>query len=316
MNVFVVIPVHNHIDETLRCLRCMAAQDYPDHVDIVVDGGSTDATPERIAAEFPSVQVVRGDDSMWWTAATALGVDHARQAARPGDFVLFLNNDTACGPTYLGELVRASLACHRALTGSLNVALHDSTQIVDSGVQWDWRAMSSRQVPIEAGAECTTRINTLSGRGMLIPVEVFDRIGNVAVRELPHYAADYEFAFRAARAGFPLALSYKAVLQVNTGITGREGDLATQVSVGDVFHLLFSHRSIRNLRHRLNFVALACPSELRWRNWLGVIGASLWLATNVPVLFQLKTLVFRLILPDRAEQWMIGRRFLPPRKPE
>jgi len=312
-HVFIVIPVHNHVEESLACLRCLAAQDYPHRSVIVVDGGSTDGTPGRIAAEFHDVTVLPGDDSLWWTGATAMGIEHARRLSRPGDFILMLNNDTACGPGYLRELVRASLACGRAVTGSLNVAFDDPSRIVDSGVWGDWRTMASWQVPIEPASEWTTRVNTLSGRGMLVPVEVFDRIGNVNARKLPHYAADYEFAFRAARAGFPLALSYKAVLRVHTAITGREGDLATPVSPRDVLHLLFSRRSIRNVRDRLNFVSLACPPDLRLRNYLGVIGASLWLATNVPGAIQLKTLLFRLLLPRRAEDWMVGRKFLPPR---
>lgn len=316
MKVFVVIPVHDHIDETLRSLDCLVAQTHTDRSIIVVDGGSTDGTPQRIAARHPHVTVLSGDDSLWWTAATALGVDHARTHAQPGDFILLLNNDTQVEPDYLDRLVQTSLAHGRALTGSLNVCLSDPGTIIDSGVWWDWRQVQSWQVPMESGADATVRINTLSGRGMLVPVEVFDKIGNVDARRLPHYAADYEFAMRAARAGFKLALSYKAVVRVNTDITGREGDLATPVGLRDTVHLLFSRRSIRNIWHRLRFISLACPRQYKLRNYFAILAASAWLLTNVPPVFQIKNAVLRLLLPARLKSWMRARKLVPSSEPE
>jgi GT2 family glycosyltransferase len=311
MHVFVIIPVHNHIDETLRCLASLERQTHSDRTVIVVDGGSTDGSTERIADRHPAVLVIRGDASLWWTGATALGVDHARVLARPGDFVLFLNNDTQVRPDYLDRLIEVSLSHGRALTGSLNVTLADPPTIIDAGVRWDWQGVRSWQVPMEAGAESTDKVSTLSGRGMLVPVEVFDRIGNVDVRRLPHYAADYEFAMRAARAGFTLALSYRAVVRVNTDITGREGDLATPVGLRDTLYLLFSRRSIRNLWHRLRFVQLACPRQFKLRNYLAILAASGWLLTNVPPLFQLKNGLIRVILPRRLKEWMRARKLIP-----
>jgi len=311
MRVFVIIPIHDHIDETLRCLDCLALQTLNARTIVVVDGGSTDGTPERIAERHPYVTVLPGDRSMWWTAATALGVEHVRPLAQPGDFVLTLNNDTRVGPDYLEQIVAASNSHGRALVGSLNVDIEDSSRIVDSGVWWNWRTASSRQVDIEPGTDSTTAVNTLSGRGMLVPIEVFEAIGNFDAGRLPHYAADYEFAMRAARAGFGLALSYLAVVRVNTETTGREGDLATPVGFGAALSLLLSRRSIRNVFHRLRFVSMACPEEYKWRNYLAVLAASAWLLTNVPGLFQAKNFLLRLILPAGLKSWMRARKLIP-----
>ncbi len=310
MQVFAVIPVHNHVDETLRCLAGLTRQTGVDCRVYVVDGGSTDGTPERIAAAYPQVTVVRGDDSLWWTGATALGVDAALKAAGAGDFVLFLNNDTEVGHDYLQKLVACSERHGRALVGSLNLSMDSPPVVVDSGVRWDWAGASSAQLPVEAGAIDTTGVTTLSGRGMLVPVEVFQKIGNVDARRLPHYAADYEFSMRAARAGFRLAFSYEAVVRVNTAITGREGDLAAPVGFGEALHLLFSRRSIRNVMDRLRFVASACPREYRLRNYAAVLAASAWLLTNVPIAFQIKHGLLRIVLPGRLKSWMRTRKLL------
>ncbi|MBI5762503.1 MAG: glycosyltransferase family 2 protein [Planctomycetes bacterium] len=310
MQVFAVIPVHNHVEETLRCLAGLTRQTGVECGVFVVDGGSTDGTPERIAAAFPQVTVVRGDDSLWWTGATALGVDAALEVAGAGDFILFLNNDTEVGTDYLQKLVACSERHGRVLVGSLNVSMDTPPVVVDSGVRWDWASVSSAQLPVEAGAIDTTDVTTLSGRGMLVPVEVFQKIGNVDARRLPHYAADYEFSMRAARAGFRLAFSYEAVVRVNTTITGREGDLATPVGFGEALHLLFSRRSIRNVMDRLRFVAAACPPEYRIRNYAAVAAASAWLLTNVPILFQIKHGLLRIVLPGRLKSWMRARKLL------
>ena len=48
--VFVVIPVFNRVDTTLRCLDDLWSQTFPDLRIVVVDGGSTDDT---VAASEP-----------------------------------------------------------------------------------------------------------------------------------------------------------------------------------------------------------------------------------------------------------------------
>ena len=51
--VFVIIPVFNRLALTETCVRCLSAQTYPALRIIVVDGGSTDGTPEQIRREYP-----------------------------------------------------------------------------------------------------------------------------------------------------------------------------------------------------------------------------------------------------------------------
>lgn len=309
MCIYVVIPVHNHVSETLRCIECLARQTYSPWACVVVDDGSTDGTADILGDRYPEVVVLRGDGNLWWAGATALAVDYVRKRAQRGDFVLFLNNDTEFKPDYLEKLVETSLQHARALTGSLGVASDDPSRIVHSGVWWDWQWAQSRRLPIEPDVDGSANVNTLPGRGTLVPIEVLDAIGNLNARRLPHYGADYEFACRAFRAGFKLAVAYRAVLRVRTDITGSEGDLATPVSARQVIHLLFSRRSIRNLRYRMTFIALACPARYRVRNWLAILAASALLITNVPPLFQMKNLLFRL-LPAGLQRRLTARKIM------
>lgn len=310
MKVFVVIAVHNRLELTRRCLSCLAAQTHEARSCIVVDDGSTDGTAEAVGREWPDVALLHGNGRLWWAGATAKGIHAALREAVEGDFVLLLNNDTEFASDYLQELVEASQANGRALVGSLNVDIRDPARVVDAGVRWDWAGAASFPVVRDPEAAWSTGVNTLSGRGMLVPVEVFRRVGNLESQRLPHYAADEEFAMRAARAGFRLVVSHRAVLRVHAELTGSEGDLKTPISPQAVRHLLFSRRSIRQIKARLTLVRLACPRAHRLVNYMVVIAASIWLATNVAPFFQCKQWVFGALAPPRLRDWMVRRGLL------
>jgi GT2 family glycosyltransferase len=53
----VVVPVHNRWQLTQKCLASLIEQTVPHRV-VVVDNGSTDETPRRIAGEFPEARTI------------------------------------------------------------------------------------------------------------------------------------------------------------------------------------------------------------------------------------------------------------------
>jgi GT2 family glycosyltransferase len=75
--IYIVIPVFNRWQFTQPCLQSLREQTYRNFKVIVVDHGSTDGTSEYINKEFPEALVLLGNESMWWTAATNLGVKYA-----------------------------------------------------------------------------------------------------------------------------------------------------------------------------------------------------------------------------------------------
>lgn len=113
--VSIVLPVRNeeqHIDAVLETL---VAQNYPDFEILVVDDGSTDTTPQRLAAWEKRVAHLRllrieALPSGWVGKAHALqcGVEAAR-----GDWVLFTDADTRHAPDTLHTMMGYTL--HRKL---------------------------------------------------------------------------------------------------------------------------------------------------------------------------------------------------------
>jgi GT2 family glycosyltransferase len=97
----IVIPLFNRVDLTAQCLRSLIANTAGvDYEVVIVDNGSTDATPELCAGLGGSAVVIRNEENLGFAAACNQG---ARAAS--SDRVLFLNNDTQPMPNWLPPLL-------------------------------------------------------------------------------------------------------------------------------------------------------------------------------------------------------------------
>lgn len=100
--VSVIIPCHNHGAVVVEAIASVLAQRVPVEA-IVVDDGSTDATPETLAgySNDPRVRTFRQSHS-GPSAARNLGIEIAR-----GSFVMFLDADDVIAPTKLETQIAA-----------------------------------------------------------------------------------------------------------------------------------------------------------------------------------------------------------------
>lgn len=89
--VSIIIPVHNKSTITRQCLETLLAEPARsiDREIIVVDDGSTDATPSMLASFRERVRVIRNDTALGFAGACNAGVAAARH-----DLLVLLNNDT------------------------------------------------------------------------------------------------------------------------------------------------------------------------------------------------------------------------------
>lgn len=87
MDISVVIPTHNRAHTLCRALDSVLAQTLSPAEVIVVDDGSTDATPQLLKTTYPEVIALRQNNR---------GVSHARNrgiAAARNDWIAFLDSD-------------------------------------------------------------------------------------------------------------------------------------------------------------------------------------------------------------------------------
>ncbi|WP_069804573.1 glycosyltransferase [Thermogemmatispora onikobensis] len=113
-HVSIILPVRNeeaHIDD---CLASLLAQDYPDFEIVVIDDGSTDATPARLAEwqqRDSRLRVYRIEElpAGWAGKAYAL---HTGVLLTQGEWLLFTDADTRHAPQTLRRAVAHAIA-HR-----------------------------------------------------------------------------------------------------------------------------------------------------------------------------------------------------------
>lgn len=264
--VYALIPAHNNKDEVLELLGCLSRQTYGDLRIVLVDDGSTDGTDQAVRVRFPHVTILQGDGHLWWTGANVLGVNHILRHAKRGDYVLLLNNDLIVDDEYVSLLVRCSEKANRAVVGSTTVDFNDPKNLA-AGIRLDRKlnATVNRDKTAIESVESEDS-DMLPGRGTLVPIEVFQKVGNFNQRRLPHYGADYEFMVRARRAGFRLVVSHSAKVYAKLDISGLHMPDCARLSISECVTLLSSRKSAANLCYYPTYVWMCSEPGWKLRN--------------------------------------------------
>lgn len=273
--IFAIIPVHNRLEFTRKCLESFAKQTYKNFSLVVVDDGSTDQTYEYISNNYPEWKIIRGNGNWWWTRSMYEGVKYALITAHDKDFILEMNNDCYSDEGFLERILATAKKYPNSIIGSLCVRHNKPTEVVEAGIRFDWSyglvygvaQTISKNLKFYEDKDVIGDMDALPGKGTLIPVSIFKKIGNFNFQKLPHYIADYEFTNRARRAGYQLLIDTKARLNHYWEATGiySTNNLAKRDFKG-AMELLFGRRSMNNIVDWLNFLILACPKQYLIKN--------------------------------------------------
>lgn len=267
--VYILIPIHNNIAETRKCLSCIRTQTYTNYEVVVIDDGSTDNSSEIIKNEYPDTTILQGDGNLWWAGALYEGIEYVLKKAQPNDYVLILNNDLIFDKNYITNLVESNEENQGTVVGSLCKDQKTGT-IIDSGVKIDWRNLKfNPKEVVDDGDNLIRDIDVLSTRGILIPVSIISDIGNFIPDKLRHYLSDYEYTIRMKKHGYALLTSKKAIVLLNSEITGFHLKWDEKYSLEDLYQTIFSVKSSSNLKSWLYFIYLCCPLHYKpicyWR---------------------------------------------------
>ncbi len=105
-SVAILVLNWNGWKDTKECLESLRALEHSSTATYVVDNGSTDGSPEKIASLFPEAKLLRLPQNRGFAGGMNAGVQAALEDGH--DFVLGLNNDMTVDPRLLEPLLAAA----------------------------------------------------------------------------------------------------------------------------------------------------------------------------------------------------------------
>ena len=225
--VTVVIPVFNHRDVTVRCLRSIA-ESWFESLDVqfvVVDDGSFDGTADVIVA-LAGVDFVRGGQNEGFIRACNRGA-----ALACGKYVCFLNNDTTVRGGWLEHLTNTAESDPTiGIVGSK--LLYPDGRLQEAG-NIVWRDATGWNVGHFANPEdpCYNflrDVDYVSGAALLVRRRLFERLGGFSEHYLPAYYEDADLCFGARSLGYRVVYQPRSVVVHYESVTSGDERTGTK----------------------------------------------------------------------------------------
>lgn len=197
--IAVLLTCHNRVNKTLKCLTALYAQTgiteaYTIEV-FLVDDASTDGTGEAIKNQFPQVNVIPGNGNLFWNRGMHLAWKTAN-ATKEFDYYLWLNDDTFLERNafqmVLQEKFPSAIVCGTTKSKIEGMATY--------GGYTD----KPRKLLIPNGNY--QAIDYCNGNFVLIPKEVFDKLGNLDPI-FHHAVGDFDYSLRARKMDIEILLA-------------------------------------------------------------------------------------------------------------
>jgi GT2 family glycosyltransferase len=188
------------------CLTAVAAQEGVTAETILVDNGSTDGSPEYVAARYPWVRLQRLNENRGFAGGNNAGVRHAR-----GRFIALLNNDTVADRNWLKTLLTA--ADEELLLTSRIVYMHDPHVIDSAGdgmLRWGGAFKHHHGASVDAALQ-SRDVFGVCGAACLISKRVFDELGGFDETFFVSHE-DVDLSYRARLRGYRCRYVAEAVV--------------------------------------------------------------------------------------------------------
>lgn len=206
MKIAVLITCFNRKSKTLECLVNLFEQDSQENLYITVfltDDNSKDGTGNAVREKFPSVNISKGDGSLYWAGGMRNSWRMALNSGIDFDYFLLLNDDTLIFKDTLKRLIDSNLS--KKLTDKLSIITIGTTTDKRDGkfTYGGFKLFSPHKLKhilvnsVSEELECDFGCANI----MLVPKEITASIG-VLDEKYIHGIADFDYTLKAKKAGF------------------------------------------------------------------------------------------------------------------
>jgi GT2 family glycosyltransferase/glycosyltransferase involved in cell wall biosynthesis/SAM-dependent methyltransferase len=224
--VSIVVPVYDHWDCTLACLRSLAerSSDLAYEV-IVVDDASTDETRE-LPRLVSGVRVLRSDENRGFVESCNRGAREAR-----GEFLVFLNNDTEVQEGWLDALLETFSKFRDVGAVGARLVGPDGRLQEAGGIIWSdgngWN-FGRGDDPARPEYSFVREVDYCSGACLMLRRDDFFEVGGFDARYAPAYYEDVDLCFALRETGRRVLYQPRACVMHLEGVTAGR-DLETGV---------------------------------------------------------------------------------------
>lgn len=215
-NIAAITLNYNRSTDTINCVNSLLQAGLPPKQIWVIDNGSHDDDFDILARNLnDTCRIIRNTTNLGYAQGMNLGIQQVSESHFPQWFLL-LNNDTKVDKAFFQELLRATYENSLIeIFGPVILYESDPNRIWFFGgklipktlITWQLykdRGYSNRFPPI-------VEVNFISGCGMFIKKEVFNRIGLFNEKYFM-YAEDVDFCWRANRHNIKLGVATRAIM--------------------------------------------------------------------------------------------------------
>jgi GT2 family glycosyltransferase len=218
MELAVVIPTFNRFSTTKQCVDSLRGYKSRNDLIIICDSSSTDCT-QSIADLYDNLMFIDVGPNAWWSAAVNVGV---KKAVNLGyKFVLILNDDL----NFNSDLADSMLAASKKCPGAIISASQQVNSSIFLGSVYIGLFKKNKHIyqDLNMTKKNSIEVETTNGSCLLIPCDVFAKIGYFDEIRCPHLYGDTEFQLRALKSNIKIIcdLTTKVIQHPNTNYVKR-----------------------------------------------------------------------------------------------
>jgi len=205
VKIVAVLACHNRRSKTIKCFEryfITASEAGVLPVAILLDDGSSDGTADAVKKQFPWVEIIDANGSLFWNGGMRAAI--ARAMEMEFDFILWLNDDVVLRNDALFRLLNTyelkKIPNNATLVGATKDISNNNTSYSGIRVNKGYFSCSfERIIPRES----PVKADTMNGNIVLIPRQVVFDVGNL-FSGYTHGMGDYDYGLRIVASGYTI----------------------------------------------------------------------------------------------------------------